>query len=66
MQSANDEVSVLRLTLHGRLVAYLAGFRNGRNVLSFTDEYSKDDHRPTFSLITHPRFPRAGKLMAEP
>ncbi len=35
--SANqtDEVNVLRLTRHGRLVGYLVGFNNNRNVLSF-------------------------------
>jgi serine/threonine-protein kinase HipA len=61
-----DEVNVLRLTLHGRLVGYLAGFQDGRNVLTFADEYKSDAGRPTFSLITHPRFPRAEKLIAEP
>jgi serine/threonine-protein kinase HipA len=63
--SAN-EMNVLKLTLHGRLVGYIAGFRNGRNVLSFADEYRTDTDRPTFSLITHPNFPRADKLMDNP
>ena len=61
-----EEVNVLRLTLHGRLVGYLAGFQDGRNVLTFADEYKSDAGRPTFSLITHPGFPRAEKLIAEP
>ena len=61
-----DEVNVLRLTLHGRVVGYLTGFQNGRNVLSFAYEFKSDAARPTFSLITHPDFPRAEKLMAEP
>ncbi len=61
-----DEVSVLKLSLHGRLVAYLAGFQNGRNVLSFADEFKHDPSRPTFSLITHPNFPNSKKLMSEP
>ena len=61
-----EEVNVLRLTLHGKLVGYLAGFQDGRNVLTFADEYKSDASRPTFSLITHPRFPRAEKLIAEP
>lgn len=61
-----DNVNVLKLTLQGRLVGYLAGFQNGRNVLTFADEYKSDTDRPTFSLITHPRFPRAGKILAEP
>ncbi len=61
-----EKVNVLRLTLHGRLVGYLAGFQEGRNVLTFADEFKSDADRPTFSLTTHPGFPRAEKLMAEP
>ncbi len=61
-----DEINVLKLTLHGRLVGYLAGFHNGRNVLSFADEFREDTSRPTFSLITHPDFPHSRKIMAEP
>jgi serine/threonine-protein kinase HipA len=66
--SANsvDEINVLKLTLHGRLVGYLAGFHNGRNVLSFADEFKKDAGRTTFSLITYPGFPHSEKVMAEP
>jgi len=61
-----NEITVLKLTLHGRLVGYLAGYQNGRNVLSFADDFKNDVDRPTFSLITHPIFPRAKKLLAEP
>ncbi|HKY69989.1 MAG TPA: type II toxin-antitoxin system HipA family toxin [Gammaproteobacteria bacterium] len=61
-----DEINVLRLTLHDREVGYLAGFRNGRNVLSFADSFRVDPDRPTFSLITYPSFPKADRLMAEP
>jgi serine/threonine-protein kinase HipA len=61
-----DEISVLKLTLHNRLVGYLAGFQSGKNVLSFAGEFKQDPNRPTFSLITHPAFPRAEKLIAEP
>jgi serine/threonine-protein kinase HipA len=61
-----DEVNVLKLTLHSRLVGYLAGFNNGRNVLSFTNDFKEDADRPTLSLITHPSFPRSDRLMAEP
>lgn len=70
MSTANtdsgDEVSVLQLTLHGRLIGYLAGFSNGRNVLSFAEEFTGDPGRPTFSLITHPNFPHAEKVLSEP
>ena len=66
--SPNDgvEVNVLKLTLHGRLVGYLAGAKDGRNVLSFVDEFRNDPERPTFSLITHPSFQNAEKLMSVP
>lgn len=61
-----DEITVLRLSLQDRIVGYLAGSQSGRNVLHFADEFKSDATRPTFSLITHPAFPRADKLMAEP
>jgi serine/threonine-protein kinase HipA len=61
-----DEVNVLRLSIHGTLIGYLTGFKNGRNVLSIADEFKNNPKRPTFSLITHPKFPNAAKLMAEP
>jgi len=61
-----DEINVLKLSLHGRLLGYLAGFHNGRNVLSFAGEFKEDPNRPTFSLITHPDFPHSEQIMAEP
>ncbi len=61
-----DEINVLKLTLHDKLVGYLAGFNNGRNVLSFADEFKNNPSRPTFSLITHPNFPNVDKLLAKP
>ncbi len=64
--ASTNEINVLRLILHGRVVGYLAGFHNGRNVLSFADEFKADAARPTFSLITHPEFTRSEKLLAEP
>ena len=65
VHSQIDEVSVLKLTLHGRLIGYLAGFQNGRNILSFADEFKADSSRPTFSLITHPSFPNSEKLLSQ-
>lgn len=62
----DDEINVLKLTLHGRCVAYLAGYQNGRNVLSFSDEFKRNSNRATLSLITHPQFPRADQLMEKP
>lgn len=61
-----DEVNVLQLTIHGALIGYLTGFKNGRNVLSIADTFKNNPERPTFSLITHPKFPNSSKLMAEP
>ncbi len=45
-----EHINVLKLTLHRRLVGYLAGFNNGRNVLSFAPEFTAETSRPTFSL----------------
>ena len=59
-----DQVQVLQLALHGSPVGYLAGFSNGRNVLSFAREFTSDPGRPAFSLITHPAFPRAEKILS--
>ncbi|WP_101674943.1 type II toxin-antitoxin system HipA family toxin [Alloalcanivorax mobilis] len=57
---------VLRLTLQGRLVGHLTGFQNGRNTLIFDRAFREDPLRPTFSLVTHPSFPRAEKLLSVP
>lgn len=64
--SHEEEATVLKLTLHDRLVGYLAGYQHGRNVLSFAGDFREDTKRPTFSLITHPNFPNADKVMSEP
>lgn len=62
----HEEVNVLRINIHGVLVGYLVGFKNGRNILSIADTFRNNPKRPTLSLITHPKFPNAAKLMAEP
>ena len=62
---SGQEVGVLQLSLHDKLVGYLAGFQNGRNVLTFAEEFKNNPARPTFSLITHTKFPRADKVMAK-
>ena len=61
-----DEVNVLQLSIHGVLIGYLAGYKNGRNVFSIAETFKNNPQRPTFSLITHPNFPNAARLMAEP
>lgn len=62
----SDEINVLKLTLHDKLVGYLAGYKNGRNTLTFVDAFKDDTGRPTFSLTTHPTFPHSRQLMNEP
>lgn len=64
--SSEEEITVLKLSLHDRLVGYLAGYQNGRNVLGFAGDFREDAGRPTFSLITHPNFPNADKVMSAP
>ncbi|MBZ2188491.1 type II toxin-antitoxin system HipA family toxin [Alcanivorax sp. JB21] len=66
MSGARAEARVLKLTLHDELVGYLTGFGNGQNILVFDQAYRSNPARPTFSLVTHPNFPNAGKLLAEP
>ena len=66
VSNRTEEIIVLKLSLHDRLVGYLTGFKSGRNVLTFTDEFKGDPLRPTFSLITHTRFPHAEKLLSSP
>lgn len=61
-----DTVSVLELSLHGTIVGYLAGYRDGRTILTFAPEFAANEARPTFSLITHRAFPKAEKIMAKP
>jgi serine/threonine-protein kinase HipA len=58
--------SVLELTLHETTVGYLTGFRDGRSILTFSPEYRATSRRPTFSLITHPAFPKSDQVMASP
>ena len=65
-QGRTERVGVLQLTLQGQLVGYLAGFQGGRNVLTFADSFKNDSARFTFSLVTHPAFPRAERLLSEP
>ena len=60
------DVTVLELKLHGIIVGYLAGFGNGRNIMTFAPEFANNPFRPTFSLTTHPDFPNAEKLLKIP
>ncbi len=55
---------MLRLTLHGATVGFLAGYQGGRNILSFDPTFRDNDRRPTLSLVTHPDFPKAAQELA--
>ena len=57
---------VLKLSLHDTTVGYLTGFRDGRSILTFSPEYQASSDHPTFSLITHPAFPKSSDVMASP
>lgn len=59
------KVRVLKLSLHGHIVGYLAGYDNGKNVLTFAQEFIMDNRRPTLSLTTRPDFPHVDKRLAE-
>lgn len=63
-QGGADQVSILQLSLHGRLVGHLAGYRSGRNILLFAPEFAYAHQRPTLGLITHPAFPDSGELLS--
>lgn len=62
---AGEQVSALRLTLHGQLVGYVAGYAHNRTVLSLAPSFAADDNRPalTLSLANPDTFAaRAGKI----
>jgi serine/threonine-protein kinase HipA len=61
-----EQVSVLRLTLHGVTVGVLAGYQGGKNILSFDPAFRESRSRPTLGLVTHPSFPKAAQLLAKP
>ena len=63
--SKSNDINFLKLNLHGVLVGYLAGYRNGKNSLVFSEEFQHDSNRPTFSLITHPSFPKSQALISK-
>ncbi len=60
----NNQVRFLELSLHDHLVGWLAGFRDGRNILHFAPEFLANKKRPTLSILTCERFPHAEKLLS--
>lgn len=63
---AAEAVAVLRLSLHGVTVGYLAGYQSGRNILVFDPAYVQETDRPTFTLSGGPDHPAAKKLFSAP
>jgi serine/threonine-protein kinase HipA len=62
---AGEQVSALRLTLHGQLVGYVAGYAHNRTVLSLAPSFVANANRPalTLSLANPATFTaRAGKI----
>lgn len=59
------KVRVLKLSLHGHLVGYLSCYDNGKNVLTFAQEFVMDKNRPTLCLTTRPDFPYVDKRLAK-
>lgn len=61
-----ETVEVLKLSLHGDTVGYLAGYQSGRNIFVFERRYAEAVDRPTLTLTTMPDFPNAPKVLAQP
>ena len=59
-----DEMITLKLSLHDVIIGYLLGFKSGKNILIFTEDFKNNASRPTFSLITHPNFPNVKKILS--
>lgn len=56
--SADEEIRVLRLSVHGHLVGYLVRFRNGRNFAAWPWSLSKLKRRlNAFNLKDHESVP---------
>ncbi|KAF1051087.1 MAG: Serine/threonine-protein kinase toxin HipA [Stenotrophomonas maltophilia] len=73
---AGEKVSALRLSMHGQLVGYVAGFDNDRNVFSLAPEYIENPKRYSltlsmsseekFRVVAPKAFPRAQRMQLHP
>ncbi|MES2604109.1 MAG: type II toxin-antitoxin system HipA family toxin [Pseudomonadota bacterium] len=61
-----EQVSVLRLSLHGTVIGHLAGYQGGRTVLVFDPAYVASTQRPTFTLTGLPQHPASATVFAKP
>jgi len=62
----SEVVAVLRITLHGVTVGYLAGYQGGKNILVFDPSYVASSDRPTFTLAGSYEHPKSQGLFANP
>lgn len=62
----SEAVEVLRLTLHGVTVGYLAGYQGGKNILVFDATYVTSSERPTLTLAGTYEHPKSQDLFANP
>jgi serine/threonine-protein kinase HipA len=63
---ATESVEVLKLSLHGVTVGYLAGYQSGRNILVFDQEYVANTDCLTLTLSGISEHPASKTLFAEP
>lgn len=61
-----ETVEVLKLSLHGMTIGYLAGYQNGRNILVFDPTYIANTDRPTLTLSGVSEHPASKTLFAKP
>lgn len=62
----DESVEMLSLWLYGRRLGWLAGYRGGRNVLVFDDDWRFDENRATLSLSLMPTAPHSQRLLQSP
>lgn len=48
---AGEQVAALKLTLHGQLLGYVAGYAHNRTVLSLAPSFVEDANRPASGLL---------------
>ncbi len=63
---ATETVEVLKLSLHGLTVGYLAGYQGGRNILVFDPDYAANPDRPTLTLSGVADHPASKRLFTAP
>jgi len=66
MMADTETVEVLKLSLHGVTVGYLAGYQGGKNILVFDPEYAANPNRPTFTLSGIADHPASKTLFTTP